>query len=230
MRLQVGGVVPFSTVDFPGKLSAVVFCQGCPWRCDYCHNPHLLPFSESNADGWGPVKDFLERRRSLLDAVVFSGGEPTAQRDLLPCLFEAGAMGFKIGLHTGGANPERLEAALPLIDWIGLDIKAPFSDYHCITGVVGSGNRARASLDLILESQVAFECRTTMHPHLLSFEDVFQLGASLADLGVRHYAVQEFRASGCEKSSLTGLTRKGPPDGWMEEMNTLFEDFTYRPA
>ncbi|MBI3069525.1 MAG: 4Fe-4S cluster-binding domain-containing protein, partial [Betaproteobacteria bacterium] len=75
-RLRVGGLVPLTTTDYPGRLAAVVFCQGCPWRCGYCHNPHLLPARRTAPIAWHAVRDFLERRRGLLDAVVFSGGEP----------------------------------------------------------------------------------------------------------------------------------------------------------
>ena len=77
--LQVGGLVPLSTADYPDHLAAVVFCQGCPWRCPYCHNPHLLPRRSDAPIDWADVLAFLERRRGLLEAVVFSGGEPTLQ-------------------------------------------------------------------------------------------------------------------------------------------------------
>ena len=80
--LRVGGLVPLSTTDYPDHLSAVVFCQGCPWRCAYCHNPHLLPRRSDSEIAWPDVLAFLDRRRGLLDAVVFSGGEPTLQRAL----------------------------------------------------------------------------------------------------------------------------------------------------
>jgi pyruvate formate lyase activating enzyme len=82
--LKVGGFVPLSTTDFPGQLASVVFCQGCPWRCAYCHNPHLQPAPGEALLDWRWIIARLERRRGLIDAVVFSGGEPTAQ-GALPC-------------------------------------------------------------------------------------------------------------------------------------------------
>ncbi|MCU7809345.1 MAG: anaerobic ribonucleoside-triphosphate reductase activating protein, partial [Candidatus Thiodiazotropha sp. (ex Semelilucina semeliformis)] len=98
--LKVGGLVPMTTVDYPGCLSAVIFCQGCPLRCRYCHNSDLLPREAEATIPWREILDFLKRRQGLLDAVVFSGGEPTQQRALPDAIAEVSAMGFKIGLHT----------------------------------------------------------------------------------------------------------------------------------
>ncbi len=226
--LQVGGMVPFSTVDFPGMLSAVIFCQGCPWRCGYCHNPHLLPISDVETDGWEKARAFLEKRRHLLDAVLFSGGEPTVQKDLALCIREARQMGFKVGLHTGGAYPDRLEAVLPWIDWIGLDMKSRFQEYQTITGIAGSGDKAMASLKLILKSKVAFECRTTLHPGLLSYQDILDMARILSNMGVRHYAVQEFRSEGCAENALTFFEKEPQPYGWLGQMESLFDTFVYR--
>src|SRR2546425_1022480 len=74
---KVGGVTPFSATDYPGKLAAVIFIQGCPWRCGYCHNPHLQLRTGASLLRWPQVIDLLQRRVGLIDAVVFSGGEPT---------------------------------------------------------------------------------------------------------------------------------------------------------
>jgi pyruvate formate lyase activating enzyme len=161
--LVVGGLTPLSTADYPKHLSAVVFCQGCPWRCGYCHNPHLLPAERSGQIAWSNVLSFLDRRRGLLDAVVFSGGEPLAQSGLADAMHAARSMGFKIGLHTGGAYPERFAEVLPLVDWVGFDIKARFAEYRRITAVPGSGDRALASAMLLLGSGVEHEFRTTVH-------------------------------------------------------------------
>ncbi|WP_296755919.1 anaerobic ribonucleoside-triphosphate reductase activating protein, partial [Thiobacillus sp.] len=150
MTLRVGGLTPLSTTDWPGLLAAVVFCQGCPWRCGYCHNPDLIPPRGADEIPWEEVLAFLRRRQGLLDGVVFSGGEPTLQAALPDAMRAARGLGFKIGLHTGGMYPGRLAAVLPLVDWVGLDVKAPFADYAGITGVAESGTRARESLEQVL--------------------------------------------------------------------------------
>lgn len=161
--LRIGGLTPYSATDYPGCFSAVVFCQGCPWRCRYCHNPHLLPADAPPAMAWDEVVYFLGRRRGLLDAVVFSGGEPTLQDGLAEAARAVKALGFKVGLHTADMYPERLRELLPLFDWVGMDIKAPFADYEQITSVAGSGAKARVSARWILDSGVDYEFRTTVH-------------------------------------------------------------------
>ncbi|MEW8584302.1 MAG: anaerobic ribonucleoside-triphosphate reductase activating protein, partial [Candidatus Thiodiazotropha sp.] len=132
--LQVGGFIQMTTIDYPDHLAAVVFCQGCPLRCHYCHNPELL--------AWSEILDFLAARRGLLDAVVFSGGEPTLQRSLMQAVIEVKALGYLIGLHTAGIYPGRLQQLLPLVDWVGLDIKALAQDYPRLTGVPHGGESA----------------------------------------------------------------------------------------
>ena len=158
--LRVGGLTRLSAADYPGKLAAVVYCQGCAWRCGYCHNPELQPARGRREIPWADVVSFLERRRGLLDAVVFSGGEPTQQRGLAAAMREVKAMGYYIGLHTAGIVPRRLAEVLALVDWVAMDAKAPFAEHECVTGVAGSARRARASLDLLLASGVAREVHT----------------------------------------------------------------------
>ena len=164
--LRVGGFVPFTLTDYPDALAAVVFCQGCPWHCGYCHNPHLIAARGDDEREFARILDWLGTRRGLLDAVVFSGGEPTAQAELADAIAAVHALGFKVGLHTGGANPRRLAAVLPQVDWVGIDVKAPQTEYAEVTGVRDSGIPAFASLDLVLASGIAHEVRTTVHPAL----------------------------------------------------------------
>ncbi len=166
--LTIGGLTPFTTIDYPGKLAAVIFCQGCAWRCGYCHNRHLLDTSQPSAYVWQDVISFLEQRRGLLDAVVFSGGEPTMQTGLPAAVAEIRQMGFLTGLHTGGAYPEQLSACLPYLDWVGMDLKAPFDLYDQITGIAGSGKTAEQSARLLRQSAVVHQFRTTLDPFLLA--------------------------------------------------------------
>ena len=158
--LRVGGLTPLSASDYPDRLAAVVFCQGCAWRCTYCHNPELLDFSGKPLLPWPEVLAFLEKRRGLLDAVVFSGGEPTLQRSLPEAMREVKELGYLVGLHTAGVVPRRLAEVLPLLDWVAMDLKADWEHHHGVTGVRGSAKPARESLSLILASGVASEFHT----------------------------------------------------------------------
>ena len=128
-----------TSIDFPGRLAAVLFCQGCAWRCSYCHNPELLNAAVPGAVSWALVESFLESRRGLLDGVVFSGDEPVSQAALPAAITQVRNMGFEAALHTAGIYPERLAALLPQLDWVGLDIKGPLHCHDAITGVPGSG-------------------------------------------------------------------------------------------
>lgn len=164
--LKIGGVTRCTTIDYPGELAAVLFCQGCPWRCSYCHNQHLQETDRTEDIGWDSMLAFLEKRRGLLDAVVLSGGEPTMQPDIIEAVRTVKQMGFKAGLHTAGAYPAVLQALLPLLDWVGMDIKAPFEDYELITAIPGSGDAARLSAAMVRHSSIPHQFRTTVHPLL----------------------------------------------------------------
>jgi pyruvate formate lyase activating enzyme len=174
ITLAIGGITAFTTVDYPDHLAAVVFCQGCPWRCRYCHNQHLQPRRSAAATRWNweRLEAFLDDRHGLLEAVVFSGGEPTAQPALADAARAVRDMGFLVGLHTAGMYPERLRAVLPLVDWVGLDIKAPFDErYDRVTGRPRSADPVERSLEIVQSSGVAYQLRTTIHPDLLGPAD-----------------------------------------------------------
>jgi len=194
--------VPFTTTDYPGRLAAVLFLQGCPWRCGYCHNPHLRASRGEHPHDWTRTLHWLERRRGLLDAIVFSGGEPTAQPALASAMRTVRGMGFAVGLHSGGAYPRRLAAVLQEVDWIGFDFKAPFAAYPALTGKEGSGAAAVASLDAVLASGVRHEIRTTVHPALTTSADLVAMADALASRGVTDWVLQPFRATGCANESL----------------------------
>ncbi len=230
--LRIGGFTPLTTIDFPDHLSAVVFCQGCPWRCAYCHNEHLLPAqtgapaaghaskehsstahsstAHSSAEQWSGIEHFLHQRRGLLDAVVFSGGEPTAQAALGAAMRSARALGFRIGLHTGGAYPDRFADVLPLCDWVGFDVKTLAADYDALTATRGAGARAWTALERLLESGVEYEVRTTLHWSLLSRDALLQLAEELAKRGVQRWLIQP-----CQTRH--GLARNLPLMRWSSD-------------
>lgn len=204
--LRIGGISRLSSIDWPGQLVATVFTQGCPWDCGYCHNPHLLS-AESSATGpdliaWQAVAAFLKSRGGLLDGVVFSGGEPLAQRALSAAIAEVRSLGFPVALHSGGAVPERFAEVLPSLAWVGLDIKAPRTEYERITRVPGSGERAFESLRALIASGVAFEVRTTVHPDLLGEAELLRLAEELRECGAHTWVLQRFRAEGTREDRL----------------------------
>jgi pyruvate formate lyase activating enzyme len=229
--LRIGGFTPLTSLDYPGELAAVIFCQGCPWRCRYCHNRHLLPARCERPIAWTDIRSRLERRRGLLDAVVFSGGEPTLQAALPWAMEVLGAMGFKIGLHTAGPYPARLRGLLPYLDWVGLDIKALPADYPAITGSAGSGERAWKSLALLVDSGVELEVRTTVMPGWNQLSYLDGLAKGLAAAGVERYALQVCRTETSLNPSIEFQdAQPGVPHRIADIGHSLFRRFSIRDA
>jgi len=225
VTLRVGGFTPLTSIDFPGELAAVVFCQGCPWRCRYCHNPELIPSRAPERIAWSDILHFLHRRRGLLDAVVFSGGEPTAQGALAAAIDAVAALGYKIGLHTAGSYPERLAAVLPNLDWIGLDIKAPVDRYPLITGVPGSGDPAWASARLLAANGIDHEIRITVDPTLLSVATASNMIRRLRGPRTRRIVLQRLSDPGGLRG---GSTVPLPDYGKYKELAARFADVSIR--
>jgi anaerobic ribonucleoside-triphosphate reductase activating protein len=190
-NLVIGGMAAFSTVDYPQHLATTLFLQGCPWRCHYCHNPHLIPrHSDQESTTWKKVQEHLEKRRGLLDAVVFSGGEPTTQKALLPALQNTREQGFKNALHTGAPHLNLLKPLLPWLDWVGLDIQAMPAAYEAVTTSRHSGPESWGAIAELQRAEVSFECRMTWHRALHTREEVVSIGEMLSQRGVAQFALQ----------------------------------------
>ncbi|HUL76589.1 MAG TPA: anaerobic ribonucleoside-triphosphate reductase activating protein [Vicinamibacteria bacterium] len=161
---MIGGFHPCSFLDFPGRLSAVVFLRGCNLRCPYCHNRDLL-------DGDGPpamdepaLRAFLSARRGRLDGVVFSGGEPTLQPELRPLIEAARALGYRVKLDTNGTRPEVLQELLGdgLLDYVALDLKDEPAAYAEWLGMREGPEVLLHRLDVVKSSGIDHELRTTV--------------------------------------------------------------------
>jgi pyruvate formate lyase activating enzyme len=193
--LRFGGLVPFTTIDYPGKLSSVVFCQGCDWKCKYCHNRHLRKHNASSQLDGSSIKDFLSERAWWIDAVVFSGGEPTLQEALPTFISEIKSMNLDIGLHTAAPHPESFKEFLWVVDWVGFDIKAPLDiRYDGLTGDEGSAERVKESLSLLLGSGLDFQLRTTFDEKVLNKKDLYDIEEFLISLNLKDkWKIQEAR-------------------------------------
>jgi anaerobic ribonucleoside-triphosphate reductase activating protein len=228
--LQIGGFVPLTTQDFPNKLASVVFIRGCPWRCGYCHNPHLQSRDASQSDiRWESVLTFLKRRQGLLDAVMFSGGEPTIDSALSSAIDEVRKLGFLVGLHTAGCYPDRLRQIIDRLDWVGLDIKADLFHYDTITKVPNSVQKAIESLDILLLSGVDFECRTTISPDWLSEAQLEELASQLYQKGVKKLILQPYRSFTNQGLTLDHhLPSDYPSAAFITKWQLLFDEFFIR--
>ena len=155
--MQIGGVQKTSLLDFPDKISAIVFTQGCNFRCGYCHNPELIVLRNEPAWTTAGFFEFLETRKGKLDGVVITGGEPCLQNDLIDFVKDVKSMGFLVKLDTNGTFPDKLQKSLPYIDYIAMDIKAPLNKYSEITRVNVNCENIQKSIDIIMNCGIDYE-------------------------------------------------------------------------
>jgi len=200
--MKIGGLQPVTASDFPGRLAAIIFTQGCNFQCPFCHNGNLLPMDADSLLEENMVLSFLHSRRKLLDGVVISGGEPCLQRDLAQFCRQLRKMGFAVKLDTNGSRPEVLKGLLAekLVDFIAMDIKAPLSRLPELTGMSSYGSQIRRSISLIGASPVEHLFRTTDVSPLLSPADHHAI-KELVPPGSRHI-VQPFVAKNSRDASL----------------------------
>lgn len=176
--MRIAGLQKLSLIDYPGRISAVVFLTGCNFHCPYCHNADLA-CGRLPSDGGLPQEQllaFLAERRSLLDAVVISGGEPTLTRDLGPLCAAVKELGYPIKLDTNGSRPEVLATLLAkeLIDYVAMDLKTLPADYAPHLSPEPCADALFASMSLLSESGVPHEFRTTCAP---AFVDTARIAA-----------------------------------------------------
>lgn len=192
--MRVGGFQPLSLSDYPGHVSAIIFTQGCNFRCPFCHNSALLGTETTGPfDGAAAIQMLAERKR-LLDGVVISGGEPTIHPDLPEFIRSIRSLGLLVKLDTNGSHPSLLKQLLKdkLLDYVAMDIKAPWAKYPMLTGGFTGIEDIQCSLNLIVQSGVASEFRTTVVPGLLTPEDVEQIRREMP-VGAVH-KTQDFMA------------------------------------
>ncbi len=207
-EFQIAGFERFSTVDWPGKLVAAVFAQGCPWSCTYCHNAAMQDSKAAGTVEWSTVLAHLAKRAGQLDGVVFSGGEPTRQAALIPAMQQVRSLGFSVGMHSAGAYPARLREALDFIDWLGLDIKAMPEGYQDVTGKSAAGLKAWQSLEIALEWGGDLEVRLTVDPTTHTRESVLSVINRVKTMGGPTPVLQEARGEGTSEEFQRALGRQ----------------------
>jgi pyruvate formate lyase activating enzyme len=191
--MKLGHLEKFSMIDFPGKLSAVVFTQGCNFRCPYCHNPELvLPERFGKPLPEDDILTFLGKRKKQLDAVVITGGEPTMHKPLPRFVKAIKDMGFLIKLDTNGTNPNMLSELLEedLLDYVAMDIKAPLTKYSEITRTSVNHEQIEKSIEILKNSSVEYEFRSTIVDSLFDKNDVSEIKNLIN--GCDRYFIQNF--------------------------------------
>ena len=192
--MRVASVLPTSLLDYPGSVAAVVFVASCNFRCPFCHNAELvLPekVRQLRLLDPGEVLAFLAERRSFLDGLVVTGGEPTLQPDLREFVVQVKQLGLLVKLDTNGSRPDVLAELFEerLIDYVAMDIKAPLGRYSEFAGVPADLGTIERSIGLIRERAPDYEFRTTVAP-TLGLEDITTIAREIS--GARRYVLQRF--------------------------------------
>jgi len=192
--MKICGFIATTLIDFPGRIAAAAFIEGCNFRCPFCHNPSLVVDTEGNRVI--PQDDILAelgRRRGFLDGVMVSGGEPLIHPELIGFLEALRTSSLQIKIDTNGSRPEMLKTLLDrnLVDFISMDIKATPENYSRAAGVQVDPERIERSVSLIRNSGREHEFRTTMVPGIVSPGDIEAIAASLA--GAERFVLQQFR-------------------------------------
>jgi len=191
--MRIGGFQKLTLVDFPGLVAATVFTQGCNFRCGYCHNPGLvLPELFGQPLLPEQVFEFLNGRQGKIEGVVITGGEPTLQKGLGDFITRIKGMGFAVKLDTNGSHPEVLSSLfeLDLLDYIAMDIKSSLAKYAQVTGISCDTTKIQESIDLIINSGVPYQFRTTLVKGFCSDEDLGYIQPLIRKAG--HYVLQPF--------------------------------------
>ncbi len=179
--MKIGGLIKFSMIDFPGKVSAILFTRGCNLRCAYCHNPELLEYNASQPDALtqAELDEFLEKRKGRLDGIVITGGEPTLQPDLSEFCSKLKQLGYLVKLDTNGTNPSVVENLLKqkLVDFIAMDIKAPFEKYAAVCQRPVDTEKVKQTMALIKQYNIPHQYRTTYYKEVLNDEDIAKIQA-----------------------------------------------------
>lgn len=218
--MNIGAFQKFSLIEYPGKICAIVFCQGCNFRCPYCYNRELVlpdlfvpPLPEED------LLSFLAKRKGKLDAVTITGGEPALQPGLLAFVSRLKEMGYLVKVDTNGSMPDVLAEWIRSrqVDYIAMDIKGPLEKYGGITRSRIRPGTIRRSIGMLLDSGIDHEFRTTVVSPPLSREDILAAAGSIR--GARRYVLQRFIASKTLDPSFMNAATL--PD---EDFRSLLED------
>ena len=224
----IGGFQRFSLIDYPAKICAIVFTQGCNFRCPYCHNPELVETkqSESFALKEKEILSFLDGRRGKLHAVTITGGEPLLHSDLPAFLSAIKGLGYLVKLDTNGSFPSRLEGIIQskLVDYVAMDIKTSLEKYHHLIKKKIDTSKILDSIRLIMDSGLDYEFRTTVVKTLFEKDDFYKIGQIIKN--ARLYVLQKFVPS--KTLDDTFLNMKGCTDEDLDCFKEIMEGFVQK--
>jgi len=186
--------MPVSLVDYPGHIAATVFIAGCNLCCPYCHNAALIEQREQQSQE-DTLFSYLAERRHLINGVCITGGEPTLWSGLKEFINKLKKEEFDVKLDTNGTRPSVISDLInnSIIDYIAMDIKTTPEHYHTFGAFDQTLKNISQSVELIKQSNVAYEFRTTVHPQMLSLQMAIDIGKWLQ--GAQKYVLQGYKYS-----------------------------------
>jgi len=189
----IGGLQKVSLIDYPGKVSVIIFTQGCNFHCPYCHNPELVDFNgKVTPITISSILDFLRERKDLLDGLVISGGEPTLQANLPHFMGNLKSMDLLVKLDTNGSRSDMIKDLVlhKLVDYIAMDIKGPLRKYTEIIRRPVNLEDIKNSIEIIMNSDIQYEFRTTLLPYFHSEDEIHDIGRLIE--GAELFCIQGF--------------------------------------
>lgn len=220
--MVIGSIERAEERDFPGKQAITIYVAGCNLRCAYCGYAGLLGSCEGNGrHDWSFAESYIRKRLDRIDAVIFSGGEPTLQEDLGQCLRVVKEMGLATKLETNGTRPEVLRELLHsgLVDYIAMDVKAPLENYPSLVGCRFDVELIRTSVWVVKQSGVPHEFRTTVVPGLHTVRELKAISELIH--GAERYVVQDFISTNPLRRDLQG--RPAFPHKPLEDIRSYVE-------
>jgi len=192
--MQIGGLQKTSLLDYPDKISAIIWTIGCNFNCPFCYNPQLVK-GDIDIIPEDEILSFLKTREGMLEGLSISGGEPLLQKDIVDFIKSVKKMRYLVKIDTNGMYPEKLQELIDheLVNYIAMDVKAPKDKYNKLTGVKTNVKKIEKSIELIKKSGLEYEFKTTFVPDLLKKEDIIKI-AQWLDKSKKYY-LQQFKVN-----------------------------------
>jgi pyruvate formate lyase activating enzyme len=203
--MKISGIQKTSLIDYPDYISTVLFTQGCNMDCPYCHNPELIPHeNDSEYMNLDYFWEYLDKRVNLIDGITITGGEPLIQPSIYDLISKIKEYNLLVKLDTNGTNYNLLKKLIDdnLVDYVAMDIKGPIEEYDKFCGIKISNTMVKSiekSKDIIINSNIDYELRTTVVPKLHKKDDMKKIANFISN--TEQYFIQNFRSEKVNKKS-----------------------------
>ena len=187
------GLMRLTLLDYPGHVACTFFTGGCNFRCPFCHNTPIVMRDESGKISEREALEFLIKRKGVLDAVCISGGEPLLSDGLISFMGKVKSLGYLVKLDTNGSFPKRLEMVIKsgFCDYVAMDIKNSLEEYSKTAGIEVDTSDIKKSIDIIRNSGIEHEFRTTVVKKLHSVDGMESLAQLIEN--EEKYFIQSYR-------------------------------------